>query len=95
MGRRRLVPRTATPGAPVPALPAAAMDRTAPRETPEDLPAAWTELIAAAKGSKVVSFHACTRTGRPWAEDPVAVRDIAATLREFPGREDPQTTGPR
>jgi hypothetical protein len=49
-----------------------------------ELQAGWVELTEAARGSKVTSFHACTRAGRPWTEDPAAVRAVAATLREFP-----------
>jgi len=61
-------------------------------EHPEDLQAAWAELSAAAKSSKVTNFHACTRSGRPWAEDPAAVRAVAATLREFPSLGGPGTS---
>ncbi|WP_251039851.1 hypothetical protein [Arthrobacter sp. ISL-72] len=50
----------------------------------DELQAAWAELTEAAKCSKVTNFHACTRSGQPWAEDPAAVRAVAATLREFP-----------
>jgi len=52
-----------------------------------ELQEAWVELTEAARGSKVTSFHACTRAGGPWTEDPVAVRDVAATLREFPAAD--------
>lgn len=58
-----------------------------PPERQEDLLAAWDELTEAANGSRVTSFHACTRTGRPWTEDPAAVRAVAATLREFPASD--------
>lgn len=57
------------------------------RQNAEDLQAAWDELTDAARQSKVINFHACTRTGRPWVEDPAAVRAIAATLREYPLEE--------
>jgi len=69
--------------------------RTGPALSPErqeELQAAWVELTDAARGSKVTSFHACTRTGRPWTEDPAAVRDVAATLREFPDTDSRRTT---
>ncbi|WP_247040383.1 hypothetical protein [Arthrobacter rhizosphaerae] len=62
----------------------AAPDEPLPPELLEDLRCAWDELTAAAKASKVTSFQACTRAGRPWTEDPAAVRAVAATLREFP-----------
>ncbi|WP_306907049.1 hypothetical protein [Arthrobacter pascens] len=63
----------------------AGQDEPLPPERPEEeLQAAWVELTAAAGRSKVTSFYACTRTGRPWTEDPAAVRAVAAALREFP-----------
>ncbi|MET3934382.1 hypothetical protein [Arthrobacter sp. OAP107] len=62
----------------------------APPAQTEDLQEAWAELTEAAQGSKVMSFHACPRSGIPWAQDPVSVRAVAATLREFPDRQ--QTT---
>lgn len=52
--------------------------------TPEELAElqeAWAELAAAAKSSGANSLHACTRTGKPWQKDPVAVRNMAALLR--------------
>jgi len=52
-----------------------------------ELQEAWVELTEAARGSRVTSFHACTRAGRPWTEDPDAVRAVAATLREFPASD--------
>jgi hypothetical protein len=59
--------------------------------SPEDLAeleAAWADLAAAAEVSELTNFHACTRTGRPWTEDPSAVRAVAAKLREFPVLEE-------
>jgi tRNA U34 5-methylaminomethyl-2-thiouridine-forming methyltransferase MnmC len=52
-----------------------------------ELHEAWVELTEAARGSRVTSFRACTRAGRPWTEDPAAVRAVAATLREFPASD--------
>ena len=52
--------------------------------TPEelaDLQNAWAELAEAAKDSGVKGFHACGRGGRPWQEDPAAVRSMAALFR--------------
>lgn len=46
-----------------------------------ELQEAWAELAQAAKGSGVTSLHACSRNGRPWEEDPAAVRGMAAILR--------------
>ena len=45
-----------------------------------DLEAAWVELRQTIDESKVTSFRACSRNGRSWAEDPEAVRAIAATI---------------
>ncbi|WP_311214610.1 MULTISPECIES: hypothetical protein [unclassified Arthrobacter] len=45
-----------------------------------DLEAAWAELRQTAAASKVTSLRACSRNGRSWAEDPEAVRAIAATI---------------
>jgi hypothetical protein len=53
-----------------------------------ELEEAWAELAAAQEASELTNFHACTRTGRSWTEDPAAVRAVAATLREFPAPED-------
>ena len=66
-------------------------DGPAAPERLEDLQRAWAELIEAAKGSKVTNFHAYTRTGHPWSEDP-AIRAVAATLREFPSPDSQHTT---
>lgn len=55
--------------------------------TPEELAElqdAWADLAEAAKESAVKSFHACTRNGKPWQEDPASVRSMAAMLRSFP-----------
>ena len=54
--------------------------------TPEqlaDLEQAWAELAQAAEGTGATGLHACTRNGKPWEEDPVAVRALAATLRDM------------
>ncbi|MGK3957682.1 hypothetical protein ACLKOZ_16000 [Arthrobacter sp. R4] len=71
---------------PVPLGPAGHNEPFSP-ERQGDLQEAWAELTEAARNSKVTSFHACTRTGRPWTEDPAAVRAVAATLREFPASD--------
>lgn len=85
MGLRRLFQRKAATSAPL-GTDAAAPTPAAPMspELQEELRVAWAELTEAANASKVTNFHACSRTGRPWTEDPVAVRAVAATLREFP-----------
>ncbi|MGX9900787.1 hypothetical protein ACW0JT_14615 [Arthrobacter sp. SA17] len=63
---------------------AATPDEPLAPEFHTELQAAWAELTEAANASRVTTFHACTRTGRHWTEDPAAIRDIAATLSEFP-----------
>jgi hypothetical protein len=95
MGLRSLFQRKAAPAPPVvPVVEAAAPVPDAPMspELQEELSAAWAELTEAAKASKVTNFQACTRKGRPWTEDPAAVRDVAATLREFPETNSRRTT---
>ena len=57
-----------------------------------ELKDAWAELAEAAKESAVTRFHACSRGGRPWQEDPAAVRSMAAMLRGF-GKEDAAAEG--
>jgi hypothetical protein len=100
MGLRRFCQRKAA--APSPALTSQARDvaqdgspskEQAPlsAEQAEDLREAWAELSEAAQQSEVLNFHACTRTGQSWAEDPGAVRAIAAILRDLP-KDDGQTT---
>jgi hypothetical protein len=86
MGLRGLFHRKSVTTAHVGPVPAHTASHNAPLppERQDELRVAWAELTKAARGSNVVSFHACTRTGRPWTEDPAAVRDVAATLREFP-----------
>jgi hypothetical protein len=94
MGLRNLFHRkAATKAAVSPARPAAAVrNEPVSPELLEDLRCAWDELSEAAKDSKVINFHACTRTGRPWTQDPAVVRAVAATLREFPSLDGQQTT---
>jgi hypothetical protein len=92
VGLRRLFQRKAAVSAGVSTVLAAPLARDAPRGRQEELQAAWVELTAAAKGSRVTSFHVSTRTGRPWTDDPDAVRAVAAALREFPAPDSPQAT---
>ena len=52
--------------------------------TPEqraELEQAWAELAQATEGAGATGFHACTRDGTSWEEDPAAVRALAALLR--------------
>lgn len=62
--------------------------------TPEELSElqeAWAEFADAVKGSGVHSVHGCTRNGKPWQEDAVAVRSMAALLRRV--RDEDATSG--
>ncbi|WP_235565224.1 hypothetical protein [Arthrobacter sp. Soil764] len=59
-------------------------EANAPLAQTEDLQEAWAELTEAARDSEVLSLHACTRSGIPWAQDPASVRAVAAILRDFP-----------
>jgi hypothetical protein len=94
MGLRSLFHRKAVSAEPVSprAATAPVPDKPTSPELQEELRLAWAELTEAAKISKVTNFHACTRTGRHWTEDPAAVRAVAATLREFPDTDNRQTT---
>jgi len=46
-----------------------------------ELQDAWAELAEATESSGATGLHACSRNGRPWQEDPAAVRGLAAILR--------------
>lgn len=56
-----------------------------------ELQEAWAEFAEAAKASGVNSVHGCTRNGKPWQEDPAAVRGMAALLRRV--RDEDTTPG--
>jgi hypothetical protein len=75
--------RTKGSGSPAPEL-SGGCEANAPLAQTGDLQEAWTELTEAAQSSKVMNFHACTRSGVPWGQDPAAVRLLAAILREYP-----------
>jgi hypothetical protein len=92
VGLRRLFQRKAAASAARGSTISAPPAPDAPLARQEELQAAWVELTEAAKGSRVTNFHAYTRTGRPWTDDPDAVRAVAATLREFPAPDSPQAT---
>jgi hypothetical protein len=90
---RRRKPATAAGS---PAFAAAIEPKEQEPLTPEqmaDLKAAWAELAEAAKESAATGFHACSRGGKPWQEDPAAVRSMAALLRRVDA-EDAATEGP-
>ncbi|MDP9889948.1 hypothetical protein [Pseudarthrobacter enclensis] len=87
--------RKPTPAARRPTFAAAIEPKDHEPLTPEqlaDLKAAWAELAEAAKESAATSFHACSRGGKPWQEDPAAVRSMAALLRRVDA-EDAATEG--
>jgi DNA-binding transcriptional regulator YdaS (Cro superfamily) len=46
-----------------------------------DLEVAWAELRQAVQESGVTSFHACTRDGSRWQDNPESVRAMADTIR--------------
>lgn len=73
-------PKEKEPGAPL----------TAEQEA--DLKDAWAELADAARESKVNNFQACSRGGKPWQDDPAAVRNLAALIRRV-GKDDTGTEG--
>lgn len=81
--------RAKATGSPAPELAGAGAAK-APLAQTKDLLEAWAELTEAAENSKVMSLHACTRSGIPWAQDPASVRAVAAILRDFPDGQ--QTT---
>lgn len=90
MGLRSIFRKRPTTAGAADATPAAGGPETRELLTAEplmELEAAWAELAAAQEASELTNFHACTRTGRSWTEDPAAVRAVAATLREFPAAE--------
>lgn len=86
MGLSNLLRRRQTPAAVMPVPPAASAPREPELLTPEqraDLEAARAELRLAMDESQVTSFRACSRNGRHWAEDPDAMRAMAATFRSI------------
>ena len=90
MGLRSIFRKSARAAGTGDATPAAGGPETREPLTVEqlmDLEVAWAELAAAQEASELTNVRACTRSGRSWAEDPAAVRAVAATLREFPAAE--------
>lgn len=57
-----------------------------------ELKDAWAELAEAVKESAVTGFHSCSRGGKPWQEDPAAVRSMAALVRSI-DKDDAATKG--
>jgi hypothetical protein len=90
MGLRSIFRKSARAAGTGDSTPAAGGPETREPLTAEqlmDLEEARAELAAAHEVSELTNFHACTRSGRSWTEDPAAVRAVAATLREFPAAE--------
>jgi hypothetical protein len=77
------------------AVSPAVIDPAAPELTPAELAElqeAWAEFAQAAKGTGATSFHACSRNGKRWEEDPATVRALAATLRDIRAEDTPPGT---
>lgn len=82
MGLRSFFTRHRAPAAAEPSAVVVAPEREplSPAQL-ADLEAAWAELQQAAKEAGVPSFHACTRDGSRWQDDPESVRAMAETIR--------------
>lgn len=94
MGPRNLLRRRQTPATVMPAPAATSTLRDCESLTSEqraDLQAARVELRQAMEDSHVTSFRACSRDGRPWLEDPDAMRAMAAIFRSI--KEDTNGSG--
>lgn len=84
MGLRNLLRRRQTPATVMPAPSTTSTLHEYESLTSEqraDLQAARVELQQAMEDSYVTSFRACSRDGRPWLEDPDAMRAMAAIFR--------------
>jgi hypothetical protein len=91
MGLRRLFPRSTYTALPGPASEGTsgpeAIEPLAPAQLAE-IQQAWVELaLAAERPGSVSHFHACTRNGKSWQEDPASVRAVAALLRDHQSDE--------
>ncbi|MDR6639586.1 hypothetical protein [Paenarthrobacter nitroguajacolicus] len=80
MGLRNILSWRRKAAEPSVAVPAVEERKPLTAADSADLEAAWEELRQTDAASKVTSFRACSRDGRSWAEDPEAVRAIAATI---------------
>ncbi|MDQ0676612.1 hypothetical protein QFZ36_004238 [Pseudarthrobacter siccitolerans] len=80
------------------AVSTAIIDPAAPepltQEHLAELQEAWAEFAQAAEGTGLTSFHACSRNGKRWEEDPATVRALAATLRDIRAEDTPPGTQP-
>ncbi|UOD83369.1 hypothetical protein [Paenarthrobacter ureafaciens] len=86
MGLRSLFTRhrTTPPAAPSPAPaviePGQQLPLTAEQRT--DLDVAQAEFLKTLREAGVKHLHACSRNGKPWQDDPQALRTISAILRD-------------
>ncbi|GAA5201715.1 hypothetical protein GCM10023346_46720 [Arthrobacter gyeryongensis] len=86
MGLRRFFRRS--PAGTAERVPAVVLTKPKPMQpqSPEhlaELQEALAELAQAAAGAGVTRFHACGRNGKSWEDDPIAIRALAATFRDF------------
>jgi hypothetical protein len=91
MGLRRLFPGNTETALSGPASVGTSGPGATEPLTPEQLAEiqeAWVRLAPAAERPGSTShFHACTRNGKSWQEDPASVRAVAALLRNHQSDE--------
>jgi hypothetical protein len=91
MGLRRLFPGSTETALPGPASEGTSGPEASESMAPEQLAEfqqAWVELaLAAERPGGVGHFHACTRNGKSWQDDPASVRAVAALLRDHQSDE--------
>jgi hypothetical protein len=91
MGLRRLFPGSTETALPGPASEGISGPKATEPLTPAQLAEiqeTWVELaLAAEKPGGSSHFHACTRNGNSWQEDPASVRAVAALLRDHQSDE--------
>lgn len=82
MGLRSFFTRRRPPAAAEsPAVVVATEHEPLPPAQLADLEAPWAELQQATKETGMTPFHACTRDGSRWQDDPQSVWAIAETIR--------------
>ncbi|MFB0840325.1 hypothetical protein ACETK3_20270 [Arthrobacter sp. E44] len=84
VGLRNFLSRRRVPAAEeFPAVVVPAADEREPLSPAQlaDLEAAWAELRQAADETGMTSFHACTRDGSRWEENPNSLRAMANAIR--------------
>jgi hypothetical protein len=91
MGLRRLFPGNTETALPGPASEGTSGPEATEPLAPEQLAEiqeAWVRRAPAAERPGGAShFHACTRNGNSWQEDPASVRAVAALLRDHQSDE--------